>query len=59
MVTDGANGSTGPDSAGMPPPARLLLAGPGGPVTAAFPAARRVDSREDALGEIVRSVPAR
>ncbi|MFQ6227773.1 transcriptional regulator [Nocardia sp. NPDC002869] len=37
-------------------PARLLLAGPDRPGSAAFPGARRVDSLEDALGDIVRSV---
>ncbi|MGW0002306.1 MerR family transcriptional regulator [Nocardia grenadensis] len=41
---------------GCPAPARLLLAGPGWPVAAVFPGARRVDSLEDALGDIVRSV---
>ncbi|MET8795911.1 MerR family transcriptional regulator [Nocardia sp. NPDC004568] len=41
---------------GCPTPARLLLAGPGWPATAAFPGARRVDSLEDALGDVVRSV---
>lgn len=41
---------------GGPEPVRLLLAGPGWPVTAASAGARRVDSLEDALGDIVRSV---
>ncbi|WP_063034257.1 MerR family transcriptional regulator [Nocardia grenadensis] len=41
---------------GCPAPARLLLAGPGWPVAVVFPGARRVDSLEDALGDIVRSV---
>ncbi|MEV3960650.1 hypothetical protein AB0M34_07060 [Nocardia sp. NPDC050193] len=40
---------------GGPGPVRLLLAGPGRPVIATSTGARRVDSLEDALGDIVRS----
>ncbi|MFI6308647.1 MerR family transcriptional regulator [Nocardia fusca] len=58
LVRAGAHVRRRGTRAGGRRPARLLLAGPGWPVTAAFPGARRVDSLEDALGDIVRSIHA-
>ncbi|NUS93793.1 MAG: MerR family transcriptional regulator [Nocardia sp.] len=48
--------SPAPIPAGSRAPAGLLLAGPGWRTTDVFPGAVRVDSLEDALGRIVRTV---